>query len=188
MTLRPLLLTALLALALPVAAQAPPSPPPVDARTVVGEPRGPALQGAELDRKAAEVAALLRCPVCQGLSVGDSPAPMAVNMRRQVRDLLAQGYDVEQALAYFEASYGEFVRLKPEMRGINWLVWLAPAAALGLGGLVVARALRRRPVPAPPPPAADPDALPDDPRLARAVLLVREMAYGWPGGRRETSP
>jgi cytochrome c-type biogenesis protein CcmH len=154
-----------------------------DPREVVGAPRGTALSGPALDTRTEEVGALLRCPVCQGLSVADSPATMASNMKARVRELLAAGYDEEQILAYFERSYGEFVRLEPPRRGINWLVWLAPPAAL-LGGLVlVRRTLRRAPVSAPPAddiPARD--TLPADPRLARHVLRVRELAYGWPGG------
>jgi cytochrome c-type biogenesis protein CcmH len=66
---------------------------------------------------------------------------MAVNMRGQVREMLAAGYDQEQILAYFEHSYGEFVRLQPPLRGVNWLVWLGPLLALAAGGFFVTRAL-----------------------------------------------
>jgi len=153
-----------------------------DPREVVGAPRGPALSGPALDARTEEVGALLRCPVCQGLSVADSPATMATNMKARVRELLAAGYDEEQILAYFERSYGEFVRLEPPRRGINWLVWLAPPMAL-LGGLVlVRRTMRRSPAPTPTEGVPARDALPADPVLARNVLRIRELAYGWPGG------
>lgn len=173
------------------------------ARGVVGPPQGPARAGAALEEATARVADLLRCPVCQGLSVGDSPATMAQDMRAQVRELLAAGFDDEQVLAYFEASYGEFVRLAPPLRGVNWLVWLAPALGLVAGLGIVTWVLRgagpRRtetvdatviePAKAPavaPAPGGEAvlDPLPDDPALARAVLRVRETAYGWPDGRR----
>jgi cytochrome c-type biogenesis protein CcmH len=180
----------LAALAGGVSAQAPAEDP----AQVVGAPRGPRLQGAALESRAKEVAGLLRCPVCQGLSVADSPSTMASNMRAQVKDLLAAGYDDEQILAYFERSYGEFVRLKPPLRGVNWLVWLAPVAGLLLGAAVIAWVLR-----GPRRAAAEmtsgqeqsgseradlpgPDALPPDRSLAPYVLRVRERAYGWPGG------
>jgi cytochrome c-type biogenesis protein CcmH len=164
-----------------------------DPAQVVGAPRGPRLEGAVLESRVKEVAGLLRCPVCQGLSVGDSPSTMAQNMRVQVKDLLAAGYDQEQILAYFERSYGEFVRLKPPLRGVNWLVWLAPLAGLLLGAMVIAWALRapRRAAGDAAAPAAEgsgaadppgPDTLPDDAALAPYVLRVRERAYGWPGG------
>lgn len=115
---------------------------PASRRAIIGQPAGPVLSGEALDRKSAEVSALLRCPVCQGLSIADSPASMAVNMRREVRDLLAEGYSGDQVLAYFEKSYGEFVRLQPQFRGFNWLVWLAPVAALLVGVFVVMRFVR----------------------------------------------
>lgn len=153
---------------------------------VVGAPRGPALTGEALAARTEEVAGVLRCPVCQGLSVADSPATMAVNMKGQVKELLAQGYDQEQILAYFENSYGEFVRLEPPLRGVNWLVWLGPILALAVGGAVVWWTLkgRRQTVAAETEaPLPEPDTLPDDPELARYVRRVRELAYGWPDGR-----
>lgn len=161
--------------------------PAGDPATVVGTPRGPRLEGAVLEARTKEVGGLLRCPVCQGLSVADSPSEMAVSMRHQVRDLLAAGYDQEQILQYFERSYGEFVRLRPPLRGVNWIVWLAPALGLLGGALVVGWALRgprgtvasaEAAVPA----AQDRDALPDDPTLHPFVLRIRERAYRWPGG------
>jgi cytochrome c-type biogenesis protein CcmH len=163
-----------------------PAPAASEPSRVVGSPRGHALASDALDARTEEVAGLLRCPVCQGLSVADSPATMAVNMKAQVKELLAQGYDQEQILAYFEHSYGEFVRLEPPLRGVNWLVWLGPLLALAAGGAIVAWTLRSRRQAGAGEPAAPlpgPDTLPDDPELARCVRRVRELAYGWPGGR-----
>ena len=156
---------------------------------VVGPPRGAPLAGEALDAEAKRVGSLLRCPVCQGLSVTDSPTGMATNMRAQVREMLAAGFDEDQALSYFEASYGEFVRLEPPLRGVNWLVWLAPLLGLALGVTLVVFTLRRprKAPPAAPPadaPAGPAGDLPGDPELARLVLRVREIAYGWPGGVR----
>jgi len=164
---------------------------PAPAASGVGPPRGPTLTGPELDVRTDEIGALLRCPVCQGLSVADSPSTMARNMKAEVREKLAAGYDQEQILAHFERSYGEFVRLKPPMRGVNWLVWFGPLLALiGGAALIAAKLKRSAPEPgSPPAPAAGVPSevpgrgtLPDDPRLAAAVRRVRELAYGWPGG------
>lgn len=163
-------------------------PPVADPSQVVGAPRAAKLSGAALEQRTQQVAALLRCPVCQGLSVADSPSTMATNMRSQVRELVAAGYDQEQILAYFERSYGEFVRLQPPLRGVNWLVWLAPVLGLVGGGAVVWWALRgpRASSDAPSSEQAGdvpgPDTLPDDAALAPFVLRIRERAYGWPGG------
>lgn len=160
-----------------------------DVARVVGPPRSQPLSGMQLDAKTYQVGSLLRCPVCQGLSVADSPAGMAQNMKGQVRDLLAAGFDQEQILAYFERSYGEFVRLQPTLRGVNWLVWFGPLLGLLAGAVIVIGVLRQRATVAGAapvlPPAGElpgPDTLPDDPELRPYVLQVRELAYGWPGG------
>jgi cytochrome c-type biogenesis protein CcmH len=116
---------------------------------------------------------------------------MALNMKAQVKELLSAGYDQEQILTYFERSYGEFVRLEPPLRGVNWIVWVAPLAALLAGAGVVAWALsrlRRGRAPAPAEQALQdvpgPDTLPDDPQLADYVKKARALAYGWAGGVR----
>lgn len=181
-----LALAAFAALGIAWSAAAQDAPAAAEPSKVVGPPRGPALAGEALAARTEEVGGLLRCPVCQGLSVADSPATMAVNMKSQVRELLAQGYDQEQILAYFEHSYGEFVRLEPPLRGVNWLVWLGPLLALLAGGGIVAWTLRSRRTPSPAQaeqPLPGPETLPDDPELARCVRRVRELAYGWPDGR-----
>jgi len=182
---------------------------------VAGPPRAARLVGEAQEAEAKRIGSLLRCPVCQGLSVTDSPSTMATNMRQQVRELVAAGF----------AEDREFVRLQPPLRGVNWLVWLAPLVGLGAGAAIVYLALRRptgaptsvpagtpagpaagaaptatpgelaAPPPAGPgsgnpvpvsqaPPVSAVDPLPEDPELARLVLRVREIAYGWPGGVR----
>jgi cytochrome c-type biogenesis protein CcmH len=117
---------------------------------------------------------------------------MAQNMKAEVRGLVARGYTEEQVLAYFERSYGEFVRLKPQLRGVNWLVWLGPLAGLLAGGAIVALTLRRSAAAqgalASPLDLPGRDTLPDDERLAAALRRVREMAYGWPGGKAPEGP
>ena len=110
---------------------------------VMGRPLGAPLRGAALEKRTVEVASLLRCPVCQGLSVADSPAAMALNMKSQVREMLSWGYTQEQIISYFEKSYGQFVRLEPPRKGINWLVWLGPLIALVIGAVIVTATIRR---------------------------------------------
>ena len=114
-----------------------------DAALSVGPPQGRPLSGAALDAKTVEVAALIRCPVCQGMSIADSPAEMAINMKHQVHALLERGYTQDQILDYFVRSYGQFVLLKPEFRGVNALVWILPLIALGLGAVIVIAKVKR---------------------------------------------
>jgi cytochrome c-type biogenesis protein CcmH len=115
----------------------------------------------------------MRCPVCQGLSVEDSHTDTAVAMKAETRELLAAGFSPEQTLSYFEASYGEFIRLAPRAEGFNLLVWIAPVALLLLGAAIVAFRVRRKG----PAPAADPGAEPEedeDPELAAYLDQVRD--------------
>lgn len=133
------------------------SPPlGVDPRADLGDPAGAPRHGAELERSTDELARQLRCPVCQGLSVADSPSESASHMRAEAERLLAEGYSPEQVTGYFESTYGEFVRLAPRARGLNLLVWLAPAAALVLGALLIVRYVRRGAPAAAPELAEDP--------------------------------
>jgi cytochrome c-type biogenesis protein CcmH len=122
----------------------------VEGEALIGEPNGPPLTGEELDRVTNEVSSLMRCPVCQGLSVADSPTPSAVAMKEEVRRYLAAGYTQPQILTYFEQSYGEFIRLEPKAKGFNLLVWILPIAGLIAGVVVIMRRVKR------PTPAEDP--------------------------------
>jgi cytochrome c-type biogenesis protein CcmH len=106
----------------------------------VGHP----LSGDELDKATEAVASKMRCPVCQGLSVADSPTGSAQAMKAEVREFLAAGYSPKQVLDYFEGSYGEFIRLAPKTEGFNLMVWLAPLVVL-LGGAALILVRVRRP-------------------------------------------
>lgn len=117
-------------------------------RAQLGAPQAVVLTGAELAWRAQEVGGLLRCPVCQGLSIAASPVPAAQSMQAKVRDLLAAGYSEDQILTFFESSYGEFVRLSPKAEGFNLVVWILPLVAVLLGVLLIVRRVRSVPAPA----------------------------------------
>ena len=85
----------------------------------------------------------LRCAVCQGLSIADSPASMARAQLDKVRELVAAGKSDEEIRSYFVARYGEWVLLSPPAHGFNWLVWLAPAVLIIAGFAVIVRQIRR---------------------------------------------
>ena len=96
------------------------------------------------DPRAYEVGKLLRCPVCQGMPIADSPADMAQSMMARVREMSAEGKSRDEMIDYFTERYGDWVLLEPRKEGLNWLVWVMPPVFLLLG-LLVAVGYGRRP-------------------------------------------
>lgn len=97
----------------------------------------------ELEALTRQVASELRCPVCQGLSINDSPAELAVQMKDLIRDQLASGKSPQDVKDYFIGRYGEWVLLAPEPKGVNLAVYVLPVLALVGGGALLALAVRR---------------------------------------------
>lgn len=90
-----------------------------------------------------DVAAQLRCVVCQSLSVADSPSETANQMRGIIRERLAAGESPEQIRAYFVEKYGDWILLSPPKSGFTLLVWVLPFVGLGIGLVLVAVLVRR---------------------------------------------
>jgi cytochrome c-type biogenesis protein CcmH len=109
----------------------------------------PRISDSLLAVRTRELAAQLRCPVCQGLSLQDSPSELSQEMRDVVRDQLRAGRTPEEVKQYFVARYGEWILMEPAASGFNWLVYLLPVLALAGGAVAVALALRRWTSPAP---------------------------------------
>jgi len=95
------------------------------------------------------IAAELRCPVCQGLSVADSPSETARSMRALVAQRVAEGRTDDEIRAEFVRSYGDWILLSPPLLSPNGAMWLAPLLAIALGAwLAWRRARAPAPVPA----------------------------------------
>ncbi|RME28069.1 MAG: cytochrome c-type biogenesis protein CcmH [Deltaproteobacteria bacterium] len=140
---------------------------------------------AEIDRLTEEISKGLRCPVCQGLSVADSPADGARAMKHRVRELVSLGYDRQQIEDYFVDRYGVWILLAPPEKGRHWLVYLAPVGFLlaGVGGiwfLVRTRAEEELDEAPPADPGATSSADPLEPYRQR---ILAELGLSGPGGR-----
>jgi len=126
-----------------------------------------------------EVAAELRCVVCQNLSVADSPSRLATQMRATIGQELQSGRTAAQIRQEFASAYGEWILLAPPKHGIDMAVWLAPLILL-IGGLAISVvAVRRWTAGAPPAPstgAVDEAAISDADRrlLDRALASAPE--------------
>ena len=105
--------------------------------TATEQAGGPVVKVETPDSEAHAIGLLLRCPVCQGMPISESPSTTAQNMMTRVRELLAEGKSREEILEYFRKSYGEWALLNPEPEGLNWFVWILPPIALVLGVLLL---------------------------------------------------
>ena len=105
----------------------------------------PASQASDsvLEARTTALAAELRCPVCQGNSIQDSPSELAQQMRDLIRDQLRAGKTPDEVRAYFVDKYGEWILLSPKAEGLNLIVYVVPLVAVLVGGLVVWRTVRR---------------------------------------------
>ena len=96
-----------------------------------------------IERDTRALASQLRCPVCQGLSIEDSPSELSQQMRALVRDQLRAGKSPDDVKRYFVSKYGEWILLSPPAHGVNTLIYALPLAALTFGGILIALAVRR---------------------------------------------
>lgn len=103
----------------------------------------PTVSDSALEARTSEVASELRCPVCQGLSIQDSPSELARSMRSLVRDQLAQGRTPDEVKAYFVSKYGEWILLEPKARGFNLVAYAFPILVVLGGGALIIYAVRR---------------------------------------------
>lgn len=97
----------------------------------------------DLDRQVRELSAELRCPVCQGLSLADSPAELSQDMRALIREQLEAGRTPAEVKEYFVGRYGEWILMSPRAEGFNLAVYVLPVVLLVGGAILVMIALRR---------------------------------------------
>lgn len=94
----------------------------------------------------------LRCVMCQNQSLADSNAQIAVDLRREVLELMREGRSDAQIKEFLVERYGEFVLYRPQVKSRTWLLWFGPLALLLTGAIAVAVIVRRRGSGAPVPP------------------------------------
>lgn len=110
----------------------------------------PAQADDSLAQREGALAAKLRCVVCQNQTVAESQAPIAKDMRQEIRTQLAQGRSDAEVVAFFEQRYGSFVRYTPPWRPSTWLLWCGPFLAVFAGLAMLRRTLKKRATPAAP--------------------------------------
>ncbi len=100
----------------------------------------------QLEADMMELSHKLRCLVCQNQSIAESNAPLAVDLRNQVREQLAAGKDKDDVIDYLVERYGDFVLYEPPFKATTLLLWLGPLALLLGGAGWLGWRLRRRSV------------------------------------------
>src|SRR5687767_13080823 len=103
-----------------------------------------AAQTAEMDKRVGALANELRCLVCQNQTIADSNAPLAVDLRNQIREQVKRGASDREILDFMTARYGDFVLYRPPFKAATAALWLGPFLLLAAAAWFLARRIRRR--------------------------------------------
>jgi cytochrome c-type biogenesis protein CcmH len=107
----------------------------------------------EREARVQKLGKLYRCPVCQGLSIADSPSPTARAQLDKLRQLVAEGKSDLEIKDYFVSRYGEWALLEPEKNQV--VLWFGPGVLLLIGFLIIAMQVKKKGKPAPPAPVEE---------------------------------
>jgi cytochrome c-type biogenesis protein CcmH len=108
-----------------------------------------AAQDPALEKRVTGVAHELRCLVCQNQTLAESNAPLAVDLRNQIREQLSGGASERDVLDFMVARYGDFVLYRPPLKASTLALWIGPFVLLLGGALLLWRRIARRRVPEP---------------------------------------
>ena len=87
----------------------------------------------------------LRCPKCQNQNLADSNSAIAIDLRRELYELLQQGKADSEIINFMVSRYGEFVLYRPRVSSITYVLWFGPALLILIGVIVVVLILREKP-------------------------------------------
>jgi cytochrome c-type biogenesis protein CcmH len=111
---------------------------------VAAEEAKPLAENQQAEARLKALALELRCLVCQNQTLADSSAPLAEDLRREVREMIAKNMTDQEIIGFLVARYGDFVLYRPPLKPTTTLLWLGPFLLLVVGGITLAVALRRR--------------------------------------------
>jgi cytochrome c-type biogenesis protein CcmH len=104
----------------------------------------PLAANQEVEARLKVLAVELRCLVCQNQTLADSNAPLAEDLRREVREMIVKGMSDREIIDFLVARYGDFVLYRPPWKLTTTLLWVGPFLLLGAGAIGLVFALRRR--------------------------------------------
>ena len=104
----------------------------------------PLADNPQAEARLKQLAVELRCLVCQNQTLADSNAPLAEDLRREVREMIAKDMSDQDIIDFLVARYGDFVLYRPPLKTTTTLLWLGPFLLLIAGATTLVIALRRR--------------------------------------------
>ncbi len=104
----------------------------------------PLAENPQVEARLKTLAVELRCLVCQNQTLADSNAPLAEDLRREVREMIAKDMSDQEIIDFLVARYGDFVLYRPPLKTTTTLLWVGPFLLLGAGATGLVFALRRR--------------------------------------------
>ena len=104
----------------------------------------PLAEDPVLEKRVMALAEDLRCLVCQNETLAGSHAPLAVDLRQQIREQMKAGRSNEEIIAYMTERYGDFVLFRPPVKATTYLLWFGPFLLLIAGIIVQLLYLKKR--------------------------------------------
>jgi cytochrome c-type biogenesis protein CcmH len=110
----------------------------------VAEEARPLADNPQIEARLKTLAVELRCLVCQNQTLADSNAPLAEDLRREVREMIAKDMSDREIIDFLVQRYGDFVLYRPPWKASTTLLWLGPFLLLIAGATALVLVLRRR--------------------------------------------
>ena len=104
----------------------------------------PLAENPQAEARLKALAVELRCLVCQNQTLADSNAPLAEDLRREVREMIAKNMSDKEIIDFLVTRYGDFVLYRPPLKTTTMLLWVGPFLLLIGGAIALVMALRRR--------------------------------------------
>jgi cytochrome c-type biogenesis protein CcmH len=104
----------------------------------------PLAENPQAEARLKALAVELRCLVCQNQTLADSNAPLAEDLRREVREMIAKNMSDKEIIDFLVTRYGDFVLYRPPLKTTTTLLWVGPFLLLIGGAIALVMALRRR--------------------------------------------
>jgi len=104
----------------------------------------PMAKDPEMEKTVNKISAELRCLVCQNQTIADSHAELAVDLKNQVREMVASGKSEDDIVAYMVKRYGDFVRYRPPVNQATFLLWAGPFLLMAIGIFFLFLNLKKR--------------------------------------------